>query len=472
MINNNPCVEDIIDLATECGYEQRHPYASYTLFFISPATTVPPIFINVYPTTRSIMTQLHHPKNKKGKTNALWRSSAYEDLEDLRTFFLNPRQHTGKGYRNAKHAVRGCVHCGEMKQRTEFSNNQWMRKGPDENKCKACVQDILEKKYNSNSIQQEGNTTTTVPTLTAEALEQHNRGNPTTSNRSNHKNQKKTHLRVHNNNIMERRQFNCPICPLKGRGDSVFFKRVPVYKPFVKCPKCKLVTQGKCSRIMPVPRDQERGYGFFVCPKCKDTWGSSRAVANVGQECFACAERTGTGGTMVKPFRLEVIHKKRNSHGGRSRRSPKNVIPEDQPEEGEYTVVDQQRHFAGANDALLSKGGSTTDYINSFDANNEIDNKAQTTTVKQKNPRIPEGYRHKCDGCVQGLCRRRLPPKSQVHDVSDGDTISTRSSIVTNSSVNKTEFVDRDEDFSGFILDDENDDENQNNVSIDSWVQV
>ena len=32
----------------------------------------------------------------------------------------------------------------------------------------------------------------------------------------------------------------------------------------------------------------------------------------------------------------------------------------------------------------------------------------------------------------------------------DGNTVSTRASIVTNSSMDKTDFVDRDEDFSGF----------------------
>ena len=37
----------------------------------------------------------------------------------------------------------------------------------------------------------------------------------------------------------------------------------------------------------------------------------------------------------------------------------------------------------------------------------------------------------------------------------DGNTVSTRASIVTNSSMDKTDFVDRDEDFSGFEEDSE-----------------
>jgi hypothetical protein len=37
-----------------------------------------------------------------------------------------------------------------------------------------------------------------------------------------------------------------------------------------------------------------------------------------------------------------------------------------------------------------------------------------------------------------------------MHDVSDGNTVSTSASVMTNSSIDKTDFVDRDEDFSGF----------------------
>jgi hypothetical protein len=63
-------------------------------------------------------------------------------LEELRELFLNHRIHTGKGYHNANKAVRGCVACGEMKTRQEFSRNQWT-KGPDVNKCINCVNEYL-----------------------------------------------------------------------------------------------------------------------------------------------------------------------------------------------------------------------------------------------------------------------------------------------------------------------------------------
>lgn len=57
--------EEIIALAKECGYDQSRPSVSATLFFIeqSPAFDMPPVRINVYPTTRSIMTHLNHPSS-------------------------------------------------------------------------------------------------------------------------------------------------------------------------------------------------------------------------------------------------------------------------------------------------------------------------------------------------------------------------------------------------------------------------
>lgn len=142
MATSNPSPDEIIALAEECGYRQRRPTVSATLFFIKETkgdhdndNDLSPVLINIYPTTRSIMTQLHHPTSL---TNALWRSNAYANLAELRSFLENPRLHTGKGYRNASQAVRGCVQCGEMKPRTAFSSNQW-RKGPDANKCQECV---------------------------------------------------------------------------------------------------------------------------------------------------------------------------------------------------------------------------------------------------------------------------------------------------------------------------------------------
>ena len=132
-----PQPEEIIELAKSLGYEERREETSATLFFkeISPKHNMPPCLLNIYYTTRSIMSFMNHPT---AGTNEMWRSNAYKDIDELKTYFENPRKHSGKGYRNKNKAARGCAACGEFKQRTEFSKNQWA-KGPDFNKCKACV---------------------------------------------------------------------------------------------------------------------------------------------------------------------------------------------------------------------------------------------------------------------------------------------------------------------------------------------
>jgi hypothetical protein len=80
------------------------------------------------------------------------------------------------------------------------------------------------------------------PTLSAATLHDHDRG---------------TRVKTE----VERRQFNCPICPEEGRGKQVFFKRVPAEKPIVKCTKCKKAKQKHCDRLYPIPKGEEKGYG-------------------------------------------------------------------------------------------------------------------------------------------------------------------------------------------------------------------
>ena len=82
------------------------------------------------------MTKIKHPT---GGYNQLWRSDAYDSLESLAAIFKNPRIHTGKGYRKAEHALRGCAECGLQKDRSIYSGNQW-RKGPGSSQCKTCVE--------------------------------------------------------------------------------------------------------------------------------------------------------------------------------------------------------------------------------------------------------------------------------------------------------------------------------------------
>lgn len=56
-----------------------------------------PARINVYTTKMTVGTAIHHPK--QGKTQMFRRDVSLELLDKL---FENPRQHTGKGYRQRK----------------------------------------------------------------------------------------------------------------------------------------------------------------------------------------------------------------------------------------------------------------------------------------------------------------------------------------------------------------------------------
>ena len=82
------------------------------------------------------MTKLSHPKSGY---NQLWRTIAYESAQTLRAIFVNPRIHTGQGYRSKNESVRGCAKCGMQKERSDYSKNQW-RKDPDTSKCSACIE--------------------------------------------------------------------------------------------------------------------------------------------------------------------------------------------------------------------------------------------------------------------------------------------------------------------------------------------
>jgi hypothetical protein len=413
----HPTPQDIISIAVSLGYVQRRPMVSSTIFLIeqTPQHGMPACRINIFYTTRSIMTHLNHPD---AGLNELWRSNAYNDLEELKVFLENPRIHTGKGYRNAEKAVRGCVGCGEMKERTEFSKNQWI-KGPDENKCKECIGDISHLTKGMDNL-----------VVTQNLLDVHNRsiGGAAVQNG------------------LERREFNCPDCPNHGRGDFIFFKRVPIMKPVVKCPQCKKASRGRCKRLYAVPKQAEKGYGLFKCLQCGDKWGSSRAVADIGQNCYACVEKGVE--SEVKPFRLEVWKRTRNA----GRRRPKEPIGEDEPDSREYGEDDGQRNeFAGGN-ALVGGGFEKSyEFADEEPRSGGPDDVSSSISLSKGASRIPKGYKHKCAGCASGACKNRRVPMSEVHE-SDGNSVSTSASIVTNSSVDKSDFFDRDEDFSGFDM--------------------
>jgi hypothetical protein len=130
-----PSPEVVKSIALEYNYEERRDEASSTLFFKDTSTAHNPTLINVFYTTGGVMTKLSHPTSGY---NQLWRCNAYDSVASLAAIFENPRVHTGKGYRNAGDAVRGCVECGIEKKRSDLSNNQW-RKGQGESKCTSCV---------------------------------------------------------------------------------------------------------------------------------------------------------------------------------------------------------------------------------------------------------------------------------------------------------------------------------------------
>ncbi|CAJ1964279.1 unnamed protein product [Cylindrotheca closterium] len=134
MASSSPSPAQIKDLAREYGYVERREEVSKTLFFSDPMHD-PPTLVNVFYTTRGIMTKISHPTSGY---NQLWRSGAYDSLQTLATILENPRKHTGKGYRTTDQSIRGCTQCGEPKRRGEFSKNQW-RKGPDSCRCQGCV---------------------------------------------------------------------------------------------------------------------------------------------------------------------------------------------------------------------------------------------------------------------------------------------------------------------------------------------
>jgi len=129
--------QDIKRIANDCGYVERREEASHTLFFKKSVFegNKYPTLINIFYTTRGVMTKLSHPSSGY---NQLWRSSAYDSEETLKAIFDNPRSHTGKGYRSADKAKRGCAKCGMERQKSEFSKTQW-RKNVGESKCVACI---------------------------------------------------------------------------------------------------------------------------------------------------------------------------------------------------------------------------------------------------------------------------------------------------------------------------------------------
>ena len=320
------------------------------------------------------------------------------------------------------------------------------------------------------------------PRLTVDALHQHDQAQTSK--------QKKTKKSQHKKRQdgMERRQFNCPECPKQGRRPHVFYKQVPKYKPIVKCTICKQLQAQhprnaaamNLRRLLAVPRDQERGYGFYHCSadRCGQTrWGSSRAMYNVGQECHDCKE-LGVSEVMVTPFRMEVRktykYNGHNKHKMNQRgnnpmiRVPHEPIQEDAEEATPYTRSDQRRYRESDYESKSYEFRESSSPVIQAD---DDDRPAPVRPRRQ----------HYCTKCATGECRNRKVPRSKLHEVSDGATVSTRSSLVTNSTIDRTDYLDRDEDFNSFEVDfstsptDDDDDgggDDNNTDSDSSWLEV
>lgn len=167
----------------------------------------------------------------------------------------------------------------------------------------------------------------------------------------------------------------------------------------------------------------------------------------------------------MKPFRMEVpkSSKGRGISGGGARpagrggarRKPREPIREEEEEGGSYTPLDRARFQNKSGSAPA--GGQSFEWIQE-NGNRDVDPGSQVSSSAASSlSAYKAATTHQCEGCVTGVCRSRKLPISGVHDVHDGDTVSTSGSYATNSEIDKTEFVDRDIDFDDW---DEEDDGN------------
>lgn len=179
----------------------------------------------------------------------------------------------------------------------------------------------------------------------------------------------------------------------------------------------------------------------------------------------------------MKPFRMEVPKNKGVGGGGGisgggarpagrygARRKPREPIREEEEVGGSYTPLDRARFQNRSGGAPV--GGQSFEWVQENHKNTRNTSSSDDTASQAASTlsAYKAANTHQCEGCVTGICRSRKLPISGVHDVHDGDTVSTSGSFVTNSEVDKTEFVDRDFDFDDW---DEEDD-----GTGDVWVTM
>lgn len=217
----------------------------------------------------------------------------------------------------------------------------------------------------------------------------------------------------------------------------------------------RLLTFVQFSPLSPL---QYVNIGHFRCNRCKSTWGSSRSIGNIGQQCAVCL-LAGNPGLYVKPFRIEAYKSGKGGgiagggaraagrHG--ARRKPREPIPEDEEEDASYTPLDRARFQNRSGSAPV--GGQSYDWVQEEGYSSIRDSDAASSSSSSAAVSRLSAYKaantHQCEGCVTGICRSRKLPISGVHDMHDGDTVSTSGSFITNSEIDKDEFVDRDIDF-------------------------
>ncbi len=127
---------------------------------------------------------------------------------------------------------------------------------------------------------------------------------------------------------------------------------------------------------------------------------------------------------------------------GGARRKPREPIREDEEVGGSYTPLDRARFQNRSGGAPA--GGQSFEWVQ--DRTSDTASQASSSAASRLSA-YKAATTHQCEGCVTGICRSRKLPISGVHDVHDGDTVSTSGSFVTNSEIDKAEFEDRDIDF-------------------------
>jgi hypothetical protein len=134
---DKPTPEDIITLASKYGFYEYRQQINATIFLekVIADASGGKCKVHVFHSTRGLMTDLPHPKGRR----PLWRSSSYTDISTLEALLVDPRRHTGYGYRQSEDAATGCTLCGERKNKSNFSSIQWQKRSGDTQKCRVCV---------------------------------------------------------------------------------------------------------------------------------------------------------------------------------------------------------------------------------------------------------------------------------------------------------------------------------------------